>query len=124
MPNFKGFNTINQFKKFTLTDRDLIKRDLTNAFSIRGGQMPGRPEVGTNIWNYIFDPNDAFTVSKVEQEVTRIIDLDSRIKLVDLKMVSVGNVIQVQVLLNLLPNTNTETFYINFNEETNTVIIS
>jgi hypothetical protein len=40
MTTFIGFNTIDQFKKFTLTDFELIKRDLLNAFNIRPGQLP------------------------------------------------------------------------------------
>ena len=37
MPNFKGFSTIDKDKKFSLTDRELIRRDLLNAFNIRAG---------------------------------------------------------------------------------------
>lgn len=68
MPNFKGFNTIDQVKKFSLTDRELIKRDLLNALLIRQGQLPGRPEVGTNLWTYIFEPADEHTVSDLEMK--------------------------------------------------------
>ena len=49
MPTFIGFNTINQNKKFTLVDFDLIKIDLLNAFNIRQGELPGRPAYGTII---------------------------------------------------------------------------
>jgi phage baseplate assembly protein W len=53
---FIGFNTQNQFKKFTLTDFELVKRDLLNAFNIRQGQLPGRPGYGTVLWDYLFEP--------------------------------------------------------------------
>jgi hypothetical protein len=43
MATFIGFNTVDQFKKFTLTDFELIKRDLINALNIRQGELPGRP---------------------------------------------------------------------------------
>ena len=55
MPTFIGFNTINQNKKFTAVDFDLIKIDLLNAFNIRQGELPGRPGYGTVIWNYLFE---------------------------------------------------------------------
>ena len=42
MTTFIGFNTIDQPKKFTLTDFDLVKRDLLNAFNIQQGQLVGR----------------------------------------------------------------------------------
>jgi phage baseplate assembly protein W len=53
---FIGFNTQGQFKKFTLTGFDLIKRDLLNALNIRQGQLPGRPGYGTVIWDFLFEP--------------------------------------------------------------------
>jgi hypothetical protein len=49
MATFIGFNTIDQNKKFTLLDFELIKRDLLNAFNIRQGQLVGRPGYGTVI---------------------------------------------------------------------------
>ena len=50
MPTFIGFNTIGQYKKFTLLDYELIKRDLLNAFNIRQGELVGRPDYGTALW--------------------------------------------------------------------------
>ena len=55
MTTFVGFNTQNQYKKFTLLDFELIKRDLLNAFNIRKGQLPGRPDYGTILWDYLFE---------------------------------------------------------------------
>ena len=55
MTTFVGFNTQGQYKKFTLTDFELIKRDLLNAFNIRQGQLPGRPGYGTVLWDYLFE---------------------------------------------------------------------
>ena len=42
MPTFVGFNTQEQYKKFTLLDSDLVKQDFVNALNIRQGQLPGR----------------------------------------------------------------------------------
>ena len=47
MPTFIGYSTIDRYKSYTVTDFELIKRDLLNALNIRQGEMPGRPEVGT-----------------------------------------------------------------------------
>ena len=55
MTTFIGYNTIDQYKKFTLVDFELIKRDLLNAFNIQQGQLVGRPGYGTVIWNYVFE---------------------------------------------------------------------
>ena len=55
MTTFIGFNTIDQYKKFTLTDFPLIQRDLLNAFNIRQGELPGRPGYGTTIWVFLLE---------------------------------------------------------------------
>ena len=42
-------STINQVKKFRLTDAELIKRDLLNHFAIRKGEKLENPNFGTII---------------------------------------------------------------------------
>jgi hypothetical protein len=61
MATFIGFNTINQYGKFTLLDFELIKRDLANAFNIQQGQLPGLPGYGTTIWSFVFENQSAET---------------------------------------------------------------
>lgn len=124
MPNFIGFSTIDKDKKFTLVDRDLIKRDLLNALLIRAGTLPGRPEVGTRIWDYIFDPNDDKTENSIKREITRIVELDQRIQLHELAITSRDNIITVYLSVSLLPDYSTEDFYINFLKDTQTATIS
>ena len=55
MPTFIGFNTQDQYKKFTLLDEALVKRDLLNGLNIRQGQLPGRPQFGTTLWDNLFE---------------------------------------------------------------------
>jgi len=124
MPNFIGFSTIDKDKKFTLVDRDLIKRDLLNAFLIRAGTLPGRPEVGTRIWDYIFDPNDTITTGNVEREVRRVIGLDARLQLHEVEITSSVNTITAYISVSLLPDYSTEQFYINFSEDDQTATIT
>jgi len=50
MPTFIGFSTIDQNKKFTAVDFDLIKIDLLNAFNIRQGELVGRPGYGMQMF--------------------------------------------------------------------------
>ena len=71
MTTFIGFNTIDQNKKFTLVDFALIKRDLLNAFNIRQGQLPGKPEYGTKIWDYVFENLDQSTEAAILTEKDR-----------------------------------------------------
>ena len=72
MTTFIGFNTINQFKKFTLTDFDLIQRDLLNAFSIRQGELPGRPGYGTTLYDFLFENQVEQISQQIRAEVQRV----------------------------------------------------
>ena len=83
MPTFIGFNTQNQFKKFTLVDGELIKRDLLNAFNIIQGQLPGRPSYGTTLWDFLFENQDQVTMAAILREVQRVAGGDPRVYLTD-----------------------------------------
>ena len=124
MPNFIGFSTIDKDKKFTLIDRELIKRDLLNAFLIRAGTLPGRPEVGTKVWDYIFDPNDTITTGNIEREVRRILALDARLEVHEIVMSSSVNTITAYISVSLLPDYSTEEFYLNFAKDEQTATIT
>ena len=124
MPNFIGFSTIGKDKKFTLADIELVKRDLLNAFLIRAGTLPGRPEVGTRIWNYLLDPNDTITSSKIESEVRRIIALDKRIDLHEVVITNAVNTIRVHIACSIQPSRSTEEFFINFIQDAQTAPIT
>jgi len=124
MPSYKGFSTIDKDKKFTMTDRELIKRDLLNALLIRGGTLPGRPEVGTKIWDYLFDPNDSLTSNNVETEIRRVISMDARIEVHEIVLSSSINTLTVQVSVSLLPDKSVEDFYITFIQDKQTATIA
>lgn len=124
MPTFIGFSTINKDKKFTLVDRDLIKRDLLNAFLIRAGTLPGRPEVGSRIWEYVFDPGDNVMASQLETEVRRILAMDQRIDLHEVIITQAANTTRVHISCSLLPDHSAEEFYISFVQDTQTATIS
>ena len=117
MPNFIGFNTIGQDKKFTLTDYDLIKRDILNAFNIRRGEMPGRPDVGSKIWEMVYDPNDVVTERAVENEIRRIIESDSRAEIQSLTITQTHNTINAEIRVLLAPDSSVESLYITFNRD-------
>lgn len=70
-----------QGRKYTLTDEQLVVRDLLNALSIRQGDKVGQPTYGTTIWSYVFEPNTADVRDQIETEVRRVIAQDPRIVL-------------------------------------------
>ena len=100
MPTYIGFNTQNQYKKFTLLDFDLIKRDLLNAFNIRQGQLPGRPDYGTILWDYLFENQIEAVQQGIINEVQRVAGGDPRIYISDVNVFPQQNgmLIELQLL--------------------------
>jgi phage baseplate assembly protein W len=80
MAQFYGYSTIGRNKKFRLEDFELVKRDLLNNLLIRQGTMPGRPNVGTDLWNYLFDTIDDNTLVQLDNEMRKSIERDPRVK--------------------------------------------
>ena len=118
MPTFIGFNTINQFKKFTLTDFELIKRDLANAFNIQQGELPGRPEYGTVIWSYVFESQIETTEADILAEIQRVAGGDPRIYISDATVYPQDNGILVEVEVQVVPSSTVERLAIFFDQET------
>lgn len=117
MTTFIGFNTINQYKKFTLVDFDLIKRDLSNAFNIRQGQLPGRPGVGTIIWDFVFENQDQVTQQKILEEVQRVVAQDPRISLTSANVYPQLNGILIELEVQIVPSTDAQRLSVFFNEQ-------
>ena len=120
MPTFIGFNTINQNKKFTAVDFNLIKIDLLNAFNIRQGELVGRPGYGTVIWNYLFENQTQETQQLIYNEIQRVCAGDPRIFISGIQMFPQQNGILIQVGLAVVPSTNAQLLSIFFNQQQRT----
>jgi phage baseplate assembly protein W len=117
MPTFIGFNTVGQSKKFTLTDFELIKRDLANAFNIRQGELPGRPAYGTVIWDFVFENQDQTTEQSILNEVQRVIGGDPRIYLQDAAVYARDQGMLIELSVSVVPSTDAERLAIFFDQE-------
>jgi len=117
MPTFIGFNTINQNKKFTLVDFDLIKIDLLNAFNIRQGELVGRPGYGTILWNYLFENQTQETQQLIYNEIQRVCAGDPRVYISGIQMFPQQNGLLIQVGLAVVPNTNAQLLSIFFDQQ-------
>lgn len=80
MAIYIGYSTIDQNKSVTLTDADLIKRDLINHFYIRRGEKLMQPNFGTIIWDSIFEPYTEQLRTAIIDDVTRIARYDPRLR--------------------------------------------
>jgi phage baseplate assembly protein W len=118
MTTFIGFNTINQFKKFTLTDFDLIQRDLLNAFSIRQGELPGRPGYGTTLYDFLFEKQVEQISQQIRAEVQRVAGGDPRLTINDIQVFPQENGILIQLEITVINTTNAEILSIFFDEQT------
>ena len=118
MATFIGYSTINQYKKFTLTDGELVKRDLLNAFNIRQGSLPGRPDYGSTLLDYIFENQDTTTESAIIAEIQRIAAGDPRIYISDLNFYPQENGVLIELQVQIVPGTNSEQLSIFFDQAT------
>ena len=79
---FKGFSTVGRdFEDIALYDYELVRADLLNHFNIRKGEKLENPEVGTIIWDSIFEPNTQATSDAIIADVQSIIEQEPRVEL-------------------------------------------
>jgi phage baseplate assembly protein W len=116
MTTFIGFNTQDQFKKFTLLDNALIKRDLLNALNIRHGQLVGRPAYGTSLWDNLFENQSADIQRNITQELQRVVGGDPRVQISELQLFPEENGMLIQMELIFVPGTNAESLAIFFDQ--------
>ena len=117
MPTFIGFNTQEQYKKFTLLDADLVKRDLLNGLNIRQGQLPGRPQYGTLLWDNLFENQSNEVVAAIEREIQRVAGYDPRIQITNTQVFPQENGILIQIELAIVPSTTTQQLSIFFDQQ-------
>ena len=120
MATFIGFHTQGPSQKFTLTDSSLIRLDLLNAFHIRQGQLPGRPQVGTIIWDNLFENQTNETITSLENEIQRVAGSDPRLQVTNTEIFPQENGLLIQVEVTLVPSTEAERLRIFFDQETRT----
>jgi phage baseplate assembly protein W len=117
MPTFIGYNTINQYKKFTLTDFELVKRDLSNALNIQQGELPGRPGYGTTIWSYVFESQTPDTVASILAEIQRVAGGDPRIYISGSEVYPQENGMLIEVQVQMVSSSTAERLSIFFDQE-------
>jgi len=110
--------TANKAKKFRMTDDMLVIQDLLNSFNIPQGQKPGRPDYGSQLWDFIFEPNSPETRNYIEDEVRRIVAQDPRVILNTISIMPVENGIILELELAVNPINQTRLLSIMFDRGT------
>jgi len=116
MATFIGFNTINQNKYFTLTDFELIKRDLLNAFNIRQGELVGRPSYGTTLGDILFENQTQDTLQSIYVEIQRVAAGDPRIFISELEVFPQENGLLLQIELTVVQTTDAQRLSVFFDQ--------
>jgi phage baseplate assembly protein W len=110
-------------KKYRLVDEALVVRDFVNALNIQQGQKVGNPGYGSTIWSFVFEPNDAQTQFRLEDEIRRIANGDPRLIINTVKSYPQENGILLEVELAIAPFNNAEVLNVFFNSLTNTATL-
>ena len=149
MPTYIGFSTINANKprstnmnsgvdggvgsvvspvipgkKFRLVDTPLVVQDLVNALNIQKGEKVGKPEYGTTLWSFVFDPNTFDVTKQLETEIRRVANLDPRIVLNTVSVYPQENGILVEVEFAVAPFNQAQQFSLFFDQTTNRTTIN
>ena len=103
-------------RKFRITDEELVIQNLMNAFNIGQGQKPGKPDYGTNIWSFIFEPNTTGLQGEIEAEVRRVASLDPRLIVNSVTTSHQDHGILLEVELAVSPFNNANTLSILFDQ--------
>ena len=118
---YTGFSTYNRFKKFKVTDFDLVQQDIFNHFNIRKGEKLMNPNFGTIIWGMLFEPFTDDVKKAIAADVKRIVKYDPRIAVNAINISEEAQGIQVTITLTYLVENKTATLALNFDRDSRTL---
>lgn len=121
MITYRGFSTLVNAKKYVLNDFDLAKQDLINYFNIRKGEKLMQPSFGTSIWNMLFNPLDDATQQAIQDDITKIVNYDPRLKIDSISVAQQTTGFLIQITLTYVTTDQTETLSLNFDANSNTL---
>ena len=114
-PYFVGFNTIGQpYPPYSLTNIDIVKRDINNQFATPMGSRVMLPTFGTRIYEYLFDPFDEYTKSAIIEDAVRVVQSDPRVELVNIDVYQQDQALNVIMTLLFKPEAITDSMYVTF----------
>jgi phage baseplate assembly protein W len=86
--------------------------------NIPQGQKPGKPEYGTTLWSFVFEPNTLDVQIQIENEIRRIAGQDPRLTLNSVVSYPQDNGILVEVEFAISPFNDVEQLAIRFDQNT------
>jgi phage baseplate assembly protein W len=114
-PYFVGFNTINQPNPpYSLTNLELVKRDLLNQFATPMGSRVMLPNFGTRIYEMLFDPFDEITKNIIIEDAVRVVSDDPRVSLQQIDVYQQDQTLNVVMVLLFVPESVTDSLFVSF----------
>jgi phage baseplate assembly protein W len=95
----------------------LIKQDLINAFNIRQGSIPGRPTVGTMLWDFLFENQIEELQNNINREIQRVVAQDPRITITSIQTFPQENGMLIQLQVQTVQSTNAEILSVFFDAQ-------
>jgi len=118
---YRGFSTLVNKKRYSLTDYALAKQDLMNYFNIRKGSKLMQPNFGTIIWDQLFEPLNETTQDIITSDIKRIVSYDPRLTVSSINVTQQTNGLQIQISLSYIPSNQSDTILLNFNKNASTL---
>jgi len=113
---FKGFSTVDKNRApYTLTDTNLIKRDLLNHFYTKRGERVMRPNFGSIIWDMLMEPETPTLQEDIKDDIKRIVDLDPRVELENIILYITDQSIRAEVVIKYYNIDQAETLFLEYN---------
>jgi phage baseplate assembly protein W len=114
-PYFVGFNTIGQPNPpYSLTNVDIVKRDINNQFATPMGSRVMLPNFGTRIYEYLFDPFDEYTKNAIIEDAVRVVQSDPRVSLVNIDVFQEDQALNIVMILLFKPESITDNMFVTF----------
>ena len=114
-PYFVGFNTVDQPNPpYSLTNVDIVKRDINNHFATPMGSRVMLPSFGTRIYEMLFDPFDEYTKNAIIEDAVRVVQSDPRVALQNIDVFQEDQALTIVMVLLFKPESITDSMFVTF----------
>lgn len=114
-PYFVGFNTVNNpAPPYSLSNIELVKRDILNHFATPLGARVMLPNFGTRIYDYLFDPFDEYTKNAIIEDAVNVVKSDPRVDLVNIEVFQEDQALNIIMSLLFKPESITDNLFVSF----------
>ena len=99
-------------RRFLIKDKEVVKQDLLNHIWTELGERQMHPQFGTRIPLLVFEPLDEISLQIIKEDITKVVDFDPRVELIDLSILALpdNNAVACFVDLKYLELNETETW--------------